>query len=283
MMGSFVSGMPVTGSFTRTALNDASGVRTPFGGIYTSVLVIAALGLLTGTFHFIPKPVLAAVILVAVVSMIEFHMVPHLWRTRSGFFRTISRFEFNLIFISNVPELDLVPLFVTLIACLFLGLDYGIIVGVGLNVLFILQKTARPNITHEVRHFGAAELVFVTPDQSLFYSSSEHFRSFLTKIANKYGTAEWIVIDGRHINHLDATVAAGLNILNKDFGYLKKTLILWKWKQQPLGVLYRNNPNFLNNFKHSETIEELYQELDLTRATSAMITIAHRGGGEGEQ
>lgn len=90
MMGSFVSGMPVTGSFTRTALNDASGVRTPFGGIYTSVLVIAALGLLTGTFHFIPKPVLAAVILVAVVSMIEFHMVPHLWRTRSEIFLSFS-------------------------------------------------------------------------------------------------------------------------------------------------------------------------------------------------
>lgn len=174
------------------------------------------------------------------------------------------------------------PLFVTLIACLLLGLDYGIIVGVGLNVLFILQKTARPNINHEVKQFGSAELVFVTPDQSLFYSSSEHFRSFLTKIAIKYATAEWIVIDGRHINHLDATVAAGLNTLNKDFGYLKKTLILWKWKQQPLGVLYRNNPNFLNNFKHSETIEELYQELDLTRA-SAMITIAHRGGEIREQ
>lgn len=84
MMGSFVSGMPVTGSFTRTALNDASGVRTPFGGIYTSILVLSALGLLTDTFYYIPKPVLAGVILVAVISMIEFRTVPFLWKTKSG-------------------------------------------------------------------------------------------------------------------------------------------------------------------------------------------------------
>lgn len=83
MMGSFVSGMPVTGSFTRTALNDASGVRTPFGGIYTSILVISALSLLTDSFYFIPKPVLAGVILVAVLSMIEYSTVPYLWRTKS--------------------------------------------------------------------------------------------------------------------------------------------------------------------------------------------------------
>lgn len=86
MIGSFVSGMPVTGSFTRTALNDASGVRTPFGGIYTSILVLSALGLLTGTFYYIPKPVLAGVILVAVLSMIEYSTVPYLWKTKSAFY-----------------------------------------------------------------------------------------------------------------------------------------------------------------------------------------------------
>lgn len=140
-----------------------------------------------------------------------------------------------------------------------------------MNVLFILQKTARPHISHDLKSCGNKELLFVAPDQSLFYSSSEYLRSHLTNLANKYGSAEWIIIDGRHINHIDATVAAGLNTLNKDLGYLKKTLILWRWKQQPLGVLYRNNPNLLNNFKHSDTVEELYQELDLSHTP---ITIA---------
>lgn len=99
MMGSFVSGMPVTGSFTRTALNDASGVRTPFGGIFTSVLVLLALGLLTGTFYYIPKPVLAGVILVAVLSMIEYSTIPYLWKTKSEWKKPtlVTRSFYNLL------------------------------------------------------------------------------------------------------------------------------------------------------------------------------------------
>ena len=162
----------------------------------------------------------------------------------------------------------------TLVACLFLGLDYGIVVGVGLNLLFILQKTARPHLHHETRKHGSHEVVFVTPDQSLFYSSSEYFRSHVMRLASRHDAAEWIVIDGRHINHVDATVAAGLNTLSKDVEHLNKTLILWRWKQQPLGVVYRNNPKFIDNFKHSETAEELYRELNLDQTTTVTVTIA---------
>lgn len=119
-------------------------------------------------------------------------------------------------------------------------------------------------------------MVVVTPDQSLCFSSSEYFRSHLTKLANKYASAEWIIIDGHHIQHLDATVAEGLNTLDKDFGHLRKTLIFWKWRQQPLGVLYRTNPNFLNNFKASDTVDELAQELhsSVSSSPNAAITIS---------
>lgn len=160
------------------------------------------------------------------------------------------------------------PLFVTFIAGLFLGLDYGIIVGVALNVLFILQKTARPKVSHEITIVGSSKLMIITPDQSLFFSSSEYFRSFVTKQAHLNDSIEWIIINGHYINHLDATVATGLDTLSNDLGYLKKTLIFWKWNQQPLGVLYRTNPQFLNNFKHSDTVEELINELDRPVAVS---------------
>lgn len=183
-------------------------------------------------------------------------------------------YDYILNFILLISEIDLLPLFVTLIACLFLGLDLGIIVGVGLNLVFILQKTARPKISYDHKVLGTQEILLVTPDQSLCFSSSEYFRSYLTKLAHNYSSVEWIVINGQHISHVDATVASGLNTLNKDFGYLKKTLIFWKWAQQPLGVLYRTNSNFLNNFKHSETIDELLQELDSNPAAAVgAITI----------
>ena len=55
VLGSCASSMPVTGSFSRSAVNHASGVKTPMGGLYTGVLILLALTLLTPYFYFIPK------------------------------------------------------------------------------------------------------------------------------------------------------------------------------------------------------------------------------------
>lgn len=55
VLGSCASAMPVTGSFSRSAVNHASGVKTPMGGLYTGILILLALSLLTPYFYFIPK------------------------------------------------------------------------------------------------------------------------------------------------------------------------------------------------------------------------------------
>lgn len=83
IFGSFVKSMPVTGSFTRTAINNASGVKTPMSGLITGSLVLLACGLLTSTFAFIPKATLAAVIIVAMYYMFEVQIFVVLWRTKS--------------------------------------------------------------------------------------------------------------------------------------------------------------------------------------------------------
>ena len=83
IMGSFVLSMPVTGSFTRTAVNNASGVRTPLGGLVTGCLVLAALAFLTQTFYFIPKATLAAIIIAAMISLMEFEKLGQMWHSKS--------------------------------------------------------------------------------------------------------------------------------------------------------------------------------------------------------
>lgn len=87
---SFVSSMPVSGALSRGAVNHASGVRTTFGGIYTGILVILSLHFFTPYFYYIPKASLAAVIIAAVVFMVELHVVKPMWRTKSKlrFFHT---------------------------------------------------------------------------------------------------------------------------------------------------------------------------------------------------
>lgn len=82
IFGSFVSSMPLTGSFTRTAVNEASEVKTPFGGIATGIVVILSIGFLTNTFQYIPKATLAAVIITAMVYMVEVTTIKSIWRAR---------------------------------------------------------------------------------------------------------------------------------------------------------------------------------------------------------
>lgn len=80
---SFVSSMPVTGALSRGAVNNASGVRTTLGGIYTGIVVILSLSFFTPYFSYIPKASLAAVIIAAVVFMVELQVVKPMWRTKS--------------------------------------------------------------------------------------------------------------------------------------------------------------------------------------------------------
>jgi sodium-independent sulfate anion transporter 11 len=80
VLGSFFSSMPVTGSFSRSAVNHASGVKTPIGGIYTGILVVLALSVLTPYFQYIPRAALSSVIISAVIFMIEYEIIKPLWR-----------------------------------------------------------------------------------------------------------------------------------------------------------------------------------------------------------
>ncbi len=83
IFGSFVGSYTTTGSFSRTAVNAASGVRTPMGGIYTGTLVILALAVLMEYCAYIPKATLAAVIITAVIFSVEYEVVKPIWRSKS--------------------------------------------------------------------------------------------------------------------------------------------------------------------------------------------------------
>ena len=104
IFGSFVRSMPATGSFTRTAVNNASGVKTPMGGVITGCLVLLACGLLTSTFEFIPKATLAAVIIVAMYYMFELRIFSVLWRTKSKI-RLVSNYARQRIILVTLESL----------------------------------------------------------------------------------------------------------------------------------------------------------------------------------
>ncbi|XP_022162618.1 sodium-independent sulfate anion transporter-like isoform X2 [Myzus persicae] len=80
---SFFHGFAGSGAIARGALNYSSGVRTPLGGLYTGLTVMAALVFLTPYFYYIPKTSLAAVIIAASFMMVDVKMVKHIYRSKS--------------------------------------------------------------------------------------------------------------------------------------------------------------------------------------------------------
>ena len=82
LVGSVVQSFPTTGSFSRTAVNSASGVRTQAGGIYTGSLVLLALAFLMPLCAYIPQSCLGALIITAVIYSVEFDILAPIWRSK---------------------------------------------------------------------------------------------------------------------------------------------------------------------------------------------------------
>ena len=146
IFGSFVQSMPTTGSFSRTAVNSSSGVKTAFGGVYTGLLVIVCLAFLMPYCAFIPKATLAAVIMTAVIFSVEHHVVRPMWSSKSRKY-FLFLFEYYLVF----SEIDLLPGFVCFFVGLLYELEYGIFTGVGTHLLIVLYNSARPRVRVEIK------------------------------------------------------------------------------------------------------------------------------------
>lgn len=92
---------------------------------FLGIIIILALSTLTPYFFYIPKASLAAVIICAVIFMIEYEVVKPMWRSNRK---------------------DLIPTFATFILCLVIGVEYGILVGVAINIVLLLYPSARPSL-----------------------------------------------------------------------------------------------------------------------------------------
>lgn len=136
LASSFVGSYPVTGSFSRTAVNAQSGVRTPAAGILTGTIVLFALWLLSDAFHYIPSASLAAIIIAAVLPVVD---LPIVWR------------------IIKLKVIDVVPWMFSFFLTLFLGIEYGVPIAMGVYLLILLYRHARPR--HQVTIYGKTVVV----------------------------------------------------------------------------------------------------------------------------
>ncbi|BET02084.1 high affinity sulfate transmembrane transporter activity [Nesidiocoris tenuis] len=238
--GSFVRSFPVTGSFTRTAVNHASGVVTPAGGIFTGFLVLLSLSFLTSTFYYIPKATLAGLILCAMFYMVEYHAVSLLWRTK---------------------KTDLVPMIATLLTCLLLGLEYGMLVGITVNLLFILYHSARPSVSVQWIWVQDCEVLLVTPTQSLNFPASDYLRALIIeKCSAANNTTATVIFDGSHILDIDSTIAKGLKMTVDDLETRGQEVIFWRWKSSAMVTLLGFDPCLTKYFKFEDDLVSLVKD-----------------------
>ncbi|XP_012234020.1 sodium-independent sulfate anion transporter isoform X2 [Linepithema humile] len=238
---SFVQAFPITGSLSRSAVNNASGVRTPLGGIYTGVLVILALMFLTPYFSFIPRATLAAIIIAAVIFMVEVKVVKPMWRTKKS---------------------DLIPGVGTFIACLVLQLEIGILCGIGINILFILYHAARPKISVEkLKTQHGIEYLMLTPDRCLIFPSVDYVRNLVTKYSQRVkSVATPVVIDCSHIYGADFTAAMVIETLTKDFAMRGQPLFFYNLKPSVYAVFEGVAPTDFVVYYNQETLDDLLKE-----------------------
>ncbi|KAK9883788.1 hypothetical protein WA026_001983 [Henosepilachna vigintioctopunctata] len=238
---SFVQSMPVTGALSRGAVNNASGVKSTFGGIYTAIIVMVSLKFFTPAFSYIPKASLAAIIVAAVVFMVELHVVKPMWKTK---------------------KIDLIPAAATFLACLLLRLEVGIVIGISINVMFLLYQSARPSIRVEklTTSFGC-DYILITPDRSLAFPSVEYVRSVVSKAGIKQGYSSTpVVIDAKHIQAADFTTAAGIKSLIDDFHSRSQPIVFYNLKPSVLSIFQGVGPKAFIHCNSYLELNRLLQE-----------------------
>ncbi|KAI8090276.1 sulfate transporter family-domain-containing protein, partial [Gilbertella persicaria] len=127
VIGSFFGGFPSTGAFSRTAIMARSGSRTPMAGVFSGAVVLLALYALTPAFYYIPDAVLAAVVIHAVSDLVSgSKYLKQLWH-------------------SNPIEIAVWA--GAVIVTIFIDVQAGIYTAVGLSLIVMLYKMARPAVT----------------------------------------------------------------------------------------------------------------------------------------
>lgn len=210
MAGAFLQGFPVTGSFSRTAINHQLGNRTQVSGLVSALFVLLTLLFLTPLLYFLPKAALAAIIIMAVIKLVDIPLAKRLWQ---------------------VDKPDFMTWLITFLATLFIGIEMGVLTGVLLALLLVVYQTARPhyavlgrlpgsNMYRNVARFPKAiqrpDLLAIRFDARLFFGNAGTFREIFTQEIQQKPDVKLVVLSASSMHALDATGVDALREVWRD-------------------------------------------------------------------
>ncbi|XP_035694740.1 sodium-independent sulfate anion transporter-like isoform X2 [Branchiostoma floridae] len=195
IVSSFFGSYPMSCSCSRTAINSTSGVRTPLGGIFAGLLVILALAFIMPYFRYIPSAVLGAVIIASVINMFEYQVIPKQWR---------------------IHKPDLLVWMVCFLCVLFLGIQFGILVGVGLGLVIELYGLAKPGTKVDTIDC-CPKIVVVKFDKGLSFPASDFIVTTIHDAGLDEPPYKPVILDFAHVSHLDFSVIRSLALSVEEY------------------------------------------------------------------
>lgn len=205
---SFTGGFPVTGGFARSVVNADSGASTPAAGLYTALGITLASLLLTPALFYLPQATLAATIIVAVLSLVDFSIFKHTWRFSKNDFAAVSA---------------------TLIATLILGVELGLVTGVGLSLAMHLYRSSQPHIAtvglvpgtehfrNVLRHdvLTSPTVLCLRIDESLYFANARNIEDRLNAEVAENPQLKHVVLQCSAINDIDASALESLENIER--------------------------------------------------------------------
>ncbi|XP_055856699.1 sodium-independent sulfate anion transporter [Episyrphus balteatus] len=195
IIGSSVQSMPTSGAFTRYAISSACGLKTPMANLYSGMIVLLALGFLSPYLNYIPEATLAAILMCAIVTLIDFNLPLRLWQE--------SRRDFYIWCICFS-------------ACVMFGVEVGLLVGIIITVSYLLYLWARPEVTVKIDSIDDMQYISVTPGNGVYFPAINFLRGKILKACIQADFKIPVVINCKMITGLDYTAAQGISRLSTD-------------------------------------------------------------------
>lgn len=201
-------GYPVTGGFARSVVNFDAGAETPAAGAFTAIGIGLAALLLTPLLFFLPKATLAATIIVAVLSLVDFSILKKAW---------------------SYSKVDFAAVFTTIILTLGMGVETGVATGVLLSIALFLYKTSKPHVaevglvsgTQHFRNINRHKvetypnLVTLRVDESLYFANAAFLQDLVYDRIACDQPIRHLVFMCSAVNEIDMSALESLEAINQ--------------------------------------------------------------------
>ena len=248
-------GFPVTGGFARSVVNFDAGARTPAAGGFAAISIALAALYLTPLLYFLPKATLAATIIVAVLSLVNFSAIGRIWRYSKS---------------------DFAAMLITIIGVFAFGVETGVVAGVILSIALLLYRSSKPHYAivgqvpgtehfrnihrHDVTTSSSAASIRV--DGNLFFANARFLEDHVVGLAADQPDVKHIVLMCSAVNEIDASALESLEAINERLKHAGVTFHLSEVKGPVMDRLKRSHflssltgRIFLSEFEAMHTLD----------------------------